>query len=387
MKRFLSFCFAALLGLIVMAQSYDFSVPFMECGYLFFKYDYSESDAVKLTSCSIVLVDNDSCMADFAILPDIVTYNGHDYRVTSIGESAFSNVQVRNLIIGDFVEVIDSIAFKGNIYINHITFGENVKRIYRRAFADCVKLKSITFNDNLTNIDSGLFSGCTSLTSLELPESLIFTSTGMCDGCTALETVKLGSKVFCIEPYAFRNCSSLKSITLPPVLTEIAYNSFESCTCLESINIPEGVVRMTGGCFKNCISLFEITIPNSISSAFYQEMFMECENLVIVTLGSRLEQVQARTFFGYNSLRRIICRNPNVTEVKNLYNVTGSAFDNFDCSKCILEVPFGTSQAYIDAGWTGFKTVVETPSTFDVDQDGYVNISDVTKLIDYLLCR
>ena len=56
----------------------------------------------------------------------------------------------------------------------------------------------------------------------------------------------------------------------------------------------------------------------------------------------------------------------------------------------MLTVPCGTRQAYIDAGWTEdiFKGgIVEAPSKYDVNEDGSVSISDVTKLVNKILGR
>lgn len=142
---------------------------------------------------------------------------------------------------------------------------------------------------------------------------------------------------------------------------------------------------MSNAVFKDCTSLYEITIPNSISSRFYFEMFRGCNNLVTITLGKNLERIQRNTFYDCNKLRRIICKNPNVTLPKDSQYGNSFVFDNFDRSKCILEVPNGKKQAYIDAGWTGFKEIVESPSTFDVNNDGQVDVSDVNEIINVIL--
>ena len=53
----------------------------------------------------------------------------------------------------------------------------------------------------------------------------------------------------------------------------------------------------------------------------------------------------------------------------------------------MLTVPYGTRQAYIDAGWTEdiFKGgIVEAPED-DANGDGQTTITDVTRLVDKII--
>lgn len=55
---------------------------------------------------------------------------------------------------------------------------------------------------------------------------------------------------------------------------------------------------------------------------------------------------------------------------------------------CVLTVPAGKRQAYIDAGWTTdiFKGgIVEEPAVGDVNSDGWVNVTDIMAIANIIL--
>ena len=63
---------------------------------------------------------------------------------------------------------------------------------------------------------------------------------------------------------------------------------------------------------------------------------------------------------------------------------------------CVVEVPYGTKEAYVQAGWVGegddgtqvVKQVVEAepePVNFDLNNDSKIDIGDVTKLVNEVL--
>ncbi|MBQ5378222.1 MAG: hypothetical protein IIU48_06850, partial [Prevotella sp.] len=59
-------------------------------------------------------------------------------------------------------------------------------------------------------------------------------------------------------------------------------------------------------------------------------------------------------------------------------------------SSCILYIPHGTRQAYIDKGWTtevfkGGIVEMDGENSYDVNGDGQISITDVTKLVNKIL--
>ena len=84
-------------------------------------------------------------------IPDVVSFGGKTYRVTSIQASVFSKKQATSVIIGKNVEVI----------------GKN-------AFAGCKKLKKVTIKSTaLTEIGSKAFNGCKALKNITIKSKVL----------------------------------------------------------------------------------------------------------------------------------------------------------------------------------------------------------------------
>jgi hypothetical protein len=115
------------------------------------------------------------------IIPESVEYKSKKYKVTTIGQQAFSNCHS----------------------LTSITIPNSVTEIGYMAFYYCSSLTSITIPDSVTYIGDGVFQKCSSLTSITIPNSV----------------TKIGQ-------YTFKYCSSLTSVTIPDSVTSIGYGAF-----------------------------------------------------------------------------------------------------------------------------------------------------------------
>ena len=100
-------------------------------------------------------------------IPESVTYNGHTYSVTRIGDGAFD---------------------------------------------ECSSLTSVEIPNSVTSIDFGAFWGCQSLTSVELPNSVTSIGDVAFGDCSSLTSVEMGNSVTSIGSSAFQSCSDWKSV-------------------------------------------------------------------------------------------------------------------------------------------------------------------------------
>ena len=113
-------------------------------------------------------------VAGMVEIPDTVTINGVEYKVTSIAKNAFkNNKQVTEVSIGKNVTSIGDNAFAGCSALKKVTIAENMVSIGKNAFKGCKKLKTITIKSaKLTkkSIKKGAFKGISSKTVFKVPK-------------------------------------------------------------------------------------------------------------------------------------------------------------------------------------------------------------------------
>lgn len=83
-------------------------------------------------------------------IPDTVELNGKTYRVTSVGDAAFSKKKAVNAVIGRNVEKIGKSAFAGCTKLKKVTIkSAALKEIGSKAFNGCKSLKNITIKSKV----------------------------------------------------------------------------------------------------------------------------------------------------------------------------------------------------------------------------------------------
>ena len=133
------------------------------------------------------------------------------YRVTSIGNSAFFACTASNITIPDSVTVIRDGAFTA-CHAETISIPNSVTFVGSRAFWLCRSLKSIVIPDGVTSIETNMFSGCESLTTVILPDSVTSLGYGAFMLCEELTSLAIPDGVNHIENDAFENCPKLTVI-------------------------------------------------------------------------------------------------------------------------------------------------------------------------------
>lgn len=279
-------------------------------------------DGFFLTIADGVLVDveDSSTSSDVLTIPD---------DVKAIGEQAFEDVCVKEVILPAGLESIEDEAFK-NSTLAKIDL-TNVKFLGNKVF-EFSELGEITYSKYLTYIPERCFRG-SNLAEFEIPKQVTALKTGCFEG-TNLKRIDL-SGIITLEEFVFFDCFSLKEIILSEAITEIPDGFCRRCQCLEKINLShvqfigmsafskcsnldagnlsaeidkcafEGtairnldikdISKLDEGVYQNCENLESVTINGD--GAIPNGLFSRCKNLKNVTINEDITAVGDAAFF------------------------------------------------------------------------------------------
>ncbi|KAK8892635.1 hypothetical protein M9Y10_029874 [Tritrichomonas musculus] len=242
---------------------------------------------------------------------------------------AFSESQLKSIVIPDSVDLIDYGAFykcekletvnipRSMNFIDFFTFSytnlakilipNNVIKIAFGCFFHCCNLTSVSFekDSNLIEIDDYAFSS-TKINSISIPKSVKRIGNCCFLNCNNLETVTFGddtnicqigfqcfngtkiiesklneiyqkvsySQIYFIESF---NKENITSVTMPTGITTIERNAFKGCINLKKVEIQKdsNITKIMDGAFSNCSSLTEFVVPKNIDY-FGKECFQNC---------------------------------------------------------------------------------------------------------------
>ena len=196
-----------------------------------------------------------TCTDSYIIIPETAP-NGET--VVGIGERAFANSVLTDILIPD-----------------------TVKSIGAYAFENCTLLVVVILPEGVTEVQEGTFSGCTALDTVTLPDSVTSIGNNAFQGCERLESMDMPEKLESIGNSAFENCRMLIIVILPEGLTSVGNSAFAGCTSLETVKLPDSLTSVGDHAFKNCESLTALTLPDSLTSV--GEDFIEgCIKLIYI---------------------------------------------------------------------------------------------------------
>ena len=319
--------------------------------------------------------DNVSAYSGSVVIPDMVTYDGTTYAVTSIDKTAFTGCSgLTSVTIPKSVTSIGSSAFFGCKGLTSVTIPENVTSIGTGAFTNCTGLTSLTYNarncttcgtslypafpSNITTLTIGnevkaipayAFQGCSGLTSVTIPESVTSIGSWAFSGCTniktldlncneignwfgdskkSITTVELGDNVKSIGERAFFGFSSLTSVNIPENVTSIGDYAFDGCSGLTSITIPKNVTSIGGWAFRDCTGLTEIYCLSEETPVVGDDTFdgMDVSNVLLIVPDDAVQKYQAHPIWGQFNINtttgvRAIGTEENST--KTVYDLSG----------------------------------------------------------------
>ena len=290
------------------------------------------------------------------VIPSSFEYNGIQYSVTFIGESAFRETGVTSVTIPKSVKYVASDAFmacrelssisveSGNtVYDSRNNCNAIIETSSNKLIAGC---KNSVIPDGVTSIGGYAFSYCSGLTSVTIPKSVTSITSGAFLVCSGLSSISVDSgnpvydsrnncnaiietnsniliagckntvipnSVTSIGSEAFYGCSGLTSVTIPNSVTSIEIEAFCNCSGLTSVTIGNSVTYIGQYAFDGCYVLTSVTIPNSMRS-IGDRVFRNCCGLTSVTIPNSVTSIGSEAFYNCSGLTSVTIPN-SVTSI------------------------------------------------------------------------
>lgn len=271
--------------------------------------------------------------------------------ITAIGNGAFAETGLKNIVIP-----------------------EGVTSIELQAFENCQDLESVTLPQSLKKLGYHVFAN-SGLTSLVIPEGITYLPQGTFNGCKNLETVTLPTTLETIEYNAFSN-SGLTSIFIPKGVTNISSSAFNNCEKLSTISVSDE--NTTYDSRNNCNAIIQTAtnqilrgtsntiIPNTATS-IGDNAFNDINSLTSIVIPESVTSIGLYAFRFCNSLAEVVCKAKVAPQLKS------EAFSNDILSKATLYVPEESVESYkTDGEWKKFSDIQPLPYA-------YINISAAEK--------
>lgn len=180
--------------------------------------------------------------------PALNRFAGKGLRITAYNGFETDRVIIPNEIDGQPVISIGEKAFM-NATISEVILPKSIRAILREAFSGCKNLKHIDLPDALEYLDSSCFSR-SGLTELAFPNSLKSVPSFCCNGCNDLEAISFGGQIKKIGSYAFDGCKKISTVSLPESLSEIGMKAFAE-TSITTIIFPTMVTKVSKDAFDD----------------------------------------------------------------------------------------------------------------------------------------
>ena len=376
------------------------------------------------------VISSSEVYAGDVLIPSSVTYEGVEYRVTSIGERAFYRSCVTSVTIPSTVTSMKENAFRECYYLASVKisdlaawcsikfagFYSNPLYNARRLYLNDEEIKELVIPDDVASIGSFAFFDCTGFTSVTIPVGVTSIGESAFYRCTGLTSVKISDLAAWCEiqftgnesnPLSYAHKLYLKDqeiteLTIPDDVTTIGNNAFCSCTNLISLTIPDNVTAIGNAAFYGCTGLTSVTIPGSVIS-IGGATFYDCTGLTTITIPSSVTSIGGTAFEGCTSLSFVKisdlaawCEIQFSTFSSNPLNFAHKLYLNDEEIK-ELAIPDGVTgiRNYAFSGLTNL-TSVTIPNTVTTLGEGAfyscigltsVNIPNtVTSLGDYAFC-
>lgn len=274
--------------------------------------------------CKVVGIALQSGNTTGAVAPTqlSVTHSPFTYNISEIGKKAcFNNSSVTSLDLSalSFLTTIGESAFASCENIDTIALPANLTTLKSACFANCSSIRYFHIPASLTTISNTatFLSRCTNLQKITVaednpnfasPDGLLYnkavTTLYFCPPAYAGISDDFGDANCYYAPHTLKHISTYAFLANTKIkrfyatsLETIGSNAFEDCTQLQDVQLPSSLKSMGNYLFKDCTSLFIVIINRTIPPAISRSlMFSGCTQpfiYLVVPYGSEDAYEQA----------------------------------------------------------------------------------------------
>ena len=185
--------------------------------------------------------------------------------------------QLKNLTLGEHVQVIDKYMFSYCTGLEEVILPDNITSVGLWGFRGCSSLKKVKFSQKLSQISDYGFSECTSLDNVAFPASMTAIADNSFSNCTSLKKLDLGSSLMIIGPSAFMNDTSLEGFEIPETLYGLGVEAFKGCTSLPNVTIRY-ISSVGARAFQDCTGIKWISLSDKTTS-LGEDSFAGCTGI------------------------------------------------------------------------------------------------------------
>ena len=217
-------------------------------------------------------------------IPGQVEFNGKDYSVTGISNSAF----------------------KGCAGLTSVTIPQGITTISPDAFYGCSNLASINIPSTITTINSNAFLGCSNLSSVYITDLAAWCNINFANfNANPLSYASL-----------FLNKKKIVDLEIPNDVTTISNSAFRGLKNILSVKIPGSVISIGKDAFWGCSSLISIISDIEKPFAIDDDVFTSNDKdiyataLLIVPVGKRSDYMNTDGWKKFTNIEEnpILCR-------------------------------------------------------------------------------
>ena len=314
----------------------------------------------------------------YAINDDFLSYNEYVKKInlpdslTSIGVSAFEGCSALKTIPDSCG--VQAMAFYGCSSLTDINYNETAVWTAPTAFVETAWYNSqpdgIVYHGKSACAYKGDFKA-----NETIKDGTVVVADGLFYGDEELTSIDIADSVEYIGSMAFEECINLREVKLPKSLYTICEETFYGCESLESITLPD-VVNIGESAFAHCISLKNIVIPESVEFGIDDSAFLNCTSLQKVTVNGNIQQIGSAVFMNCENLKSI-----NIPKsVESIGNDVFEFCDNVTI-KCYEN---SYAHEYAKTNGINYSLIFDEREFGDIDNDGKVDVNDVTHLQRYI---